>query len=146
MSVETYTSWDTVPEHLKTRTAIKQAGLKLKRGQKPVAVKTHFHWKTPDYDLYDVRECVPNVVSEKQRAAIEKAKAASLAKRTCTICGQVEELGRDYNGKLTVRDGVCDMCQDEDDRLAREAHALEMLRQEALEANGMLDDDDDPAE
>lgn len=117
--METYSSWELVPEHLKTRTALKQLGLKPKRGQKPIAVKTHWHWKTPDYDLYDMRECVPNVVSEKQKAALKKAQAASLKKRTCTRCGWVEELSAHYRGKWYVRNGLCPACREQIERAQR---------------------------
>jgi DNA polymerase III subunit epsilon len=99
-----------VPEYLKTRTALKKMGLKPKRGAQPVAVKTHYHWKTPDYALYDMREAVPHVVSDKQKAALEKARAASLQKRTCKQCGWVEDLSRDYRGKIRLEGGYCPEC------------------------------------
>lgn len=89
-------------------------GLKLAHGQKPVAVKTHWNYKIPDYDLYEIAEAVPNVVSEKQKAALEKAKAASLAKRTCTRCGWVEDLSRNYRSKWYIRGGLCPACWEED--------------------------------
>lgn len=85
--MDTYSDWKDVPANLKTKTALKQMGLKLKRGQQPVAIKTHWDYKIPDYNLYEVSEAVPNVVSDKQRAALEKAKAESLKKRTCTVSG-----------------------------------------------------------
>lgn len=31
-----YSNWEQVPEHLKTRTALKKLGLRPKRGQEPV--------------------------------------------------------------------------------------------------------------
>ena len=105
-----YSRWEDIPSNLKTKTALKQMGLKLKRGQKPVAVKTSSYYKIPDYYLYEVSEAVSNVVSDKQKAAIEKAKAASLEKRTCTRCGYVEELSRDYRNKHHVFGGFCERC------------------------------------
>lgn len=114
--MDTYSDWKDVPANLKTKTALKAMGLKLKRGQLPVAVKTHWDYKIPDYNLYDVSEAVPNVVSEAQRAAIEKAKAASLAKRTCTKCGWVEDLSRNYRNKMYISGGLCPYCREEADR------------------------------
>jgi len=111
--LQKYSRWEDIPPNLKTKSAIKQQGLKLKRGQQPVAIKTSNYYKTPDYYLYDLSEAVPNIVSEKQKLALEKAKAASLKKRTCTRCGYVEELGRDYRRKVYVRNGMCDRCADE---------------------------------
>src|SRR5690606_37892553 len=97
--MEKYTSWNSVPEHLKTRTGLKKLGLRPAKGQMPVAVKTHWHWKIPDYDLYDVREAEQTPeLSEAQKAALEKARAASLEARTCQQCGYVQDLGRHYRG------------------------------------------------
>lgn len=111
--LQKYSRWEDIPANLKTKTSIKQMGLKLKRGQQPVAIKTSSYHKTPDYNLYDVGEAVRNVVSDKQREAIEKAKTESLKKRTCTRCGYVQELSRHYRRKVYVRDGMCDRCSDQ---------------------------------
>ncbi len=127
--MDKYSDWKNVPANLKTKTGLKQMGLKLKRGQKPVAVKTHWDYKIPDYDLYEVSEAVPNVVSDKQKAAIEKAKAASLAKRTCTRCGWVEELGRNYRNKLYISGGLCPYCREKASRASDRNEASEWARQ-----------------
>lgn len=130
-----YGNWDDVPEHLKTKTALKKLGLRPKRGQEPVAYKTHWHWKTPDYALYDMNDCETYTVSDAQRAALEKAQAASLASRTCTECGYVEELSRDYRNKTYVRGGLCDYC--------REVQARQQDKQEIIQwARDMLARDD----
>ncbi len=135
----TYSDWKDVPPNLKTKSALKQMGLKLARGQEPVAIKSHWDYKIPDYNLYEVSEAVLNVVSDKQKAAIEKAKAASLLKRTCTRCGYVEELGRDYRHKIHVRSGMCDRCADE----LSEQSRIEGDKAEASEwARGVLQRDD----
>lgn len=111
--MDTYSDWKDVPVNLKTKTGLKQLGLKLKRGQLPVAIKTHWDSKIPTYNLYDIAEAVPNVVSDKQRAAIEKAKEASLKKRTCTRCGWVEDLSKHYRNKPYVSGGLCPYCREE---------------------------------
>lgn len=110
--METYHGWGNVPPNLKTKTSLKKEGLRLKRGQQHVAwVYTRYGSKRNDYKLYDVNECVPaKPPTEKQLAAIEKAKAASLAARTCTKCGYVEELSRNYRNKYRVTNGLCEDC------------------------------------
>jgi len=124
-----YSDWKDVPANLKTKTALKQMGLKLKRGQQPVAIKTHWDHKIPDYKLYEVSEAVPNVVSDKQRAAIEKAKQASLEKRTCTRCGWVEDLSKHYRNKPYINGGLCPNCLEEDRIASDRTEAVEWARQ-----------------
>jgi DNA polymerase-3 subunit epsilon len=124
-----YSDWKDVPANLKTKTALKQMGLKLKRGQQPVAIKSHWDYKIPDYKLYEVSEAVPNVVSDKQRAAIEKAKQASLEKRTCTRCGWVEDLSKHYRNKPYINGGLCPNCLEEDRIASDRAEAVWWARQ-----------------
>lgn len=124
-----YSDWKDVPDNLKTKTALKQLGLKLKRGQQPVAVKTHWDYKIPTYNLYEMSEAVPNVVSDKQRAAIEKAKQASLEKRTCTRCGWVEDLSKHYRNKPRISGGLCPNCCEEDRIAGDRNEAVEWSRQ-----------------
>ena len=120
--METYSNWEDVPAHLKTKTGLKKLGLRPKRDQQPVAVKTHWRWKIPDYDLYDQNEAEAYTVSDAQKQALEKARAASLAKRTCKGCGYEQELGQHYKHKVYVTDGYCPRCHRdlacEADRLA----------------------------
>jgi DNA polymerase-3 subunit epsilon len=110
-SLPTYPRWEDVPPHLKTKTGLGDMGLRLSRGQQPAAIKTHWDKKIPDYFLYDVSQAIPKKVSEKQKAAAERARQASLAKRTCQGCGFVEELGRRYRGKWYVKHGYCPGCR-----------------------------------
>lgn len=130
-----YSDWKDVPANLKTKTSLKQMGLKLKRGQQPVAIKTHWDYKIPNYNLYEVSEAIPNVVSDKQKAALEKAQQKSLEARTCTQCGWVEDLSRNYRGKWYIRGGLCPACW--------EAAKREADRNEASEwSRGILQRDD----
>ena len=86
-----YGNWADVPEHLKTKTGLGKMGLRLAKGQKPAAVKTHWHYNISDYDLYDMNEAVAKrKLTEKQLAALGKARAAALAVRTCEKCEGVE--------------------------------------------------------
>lgn len=135
--MQTYSDWKDVPPNLKTKTGLKQLGLKLKRNQQPVAVKTHWDYKVPDYNLYDVSEAVPNVVSDKQKAALAKAQEESLKKRTCTRCGWVEDLSKPYRNKPYISGGLCPHCR-EDDRLASDrAESVEWAAQ-ILQCNDVL--------
>lgn len=131
ISLVKYDKWETVPAHLKTRTQLRKLGLRPRRNQPVAAIKTHWHWKTPDYDLYDMNLCVPITVSDAQKTAIEKAKEASLKARTCTRCGWVQELGQHYRGKWYIQDGLCPRCREREsrkaDRIAAAVWAKRML-------------------
>lgn len=127
--METYGDWAKVPAHLKTKTGLRDAGLRLAPGQQPVALKTHWDDKIPTYKLYNMHEAVPRKpATPAQLAAIEKAKAASLKARTCTRCGFVEELSRHYRGKVYVRAGLCSACQEDDWHKANQQEAIDWAR------------------
>lgn len=126
--MDKYSDWKDVPANLKTKTALKQMGLKLKRGQLPVAVKTHWNYKIPDYNLYEVSEAVQNVVSDKQKAALAKAQEESLKKRTCTKCGWVEDLSRNYRNKAYISGGLCPYCREEASRASDRNESVEWSR------------------
>lgn len=127
--MDKYARWEDVPANLKTKSSLKQMGLKLKRGQQPVAMKTHWDYKIPDYNLYEVSEAVPNVVTDKQRAALELAQQKSLEKRTCTQCGWVEDLSRNYRGKQYIQNGLCPHCWEQITRESDRNEAIEWARQ-----------------
>lgn len=75
--MEKYTSWENVPENLKTKTSLAKMGLRLAKGQQPVATKTAYYQNSP-YKLYDVNEAVPKrTMSDDQKLALEKARQAS---------------------------------------------------------------------
>jgi flavodoxin len=136
--MDKYSDWKDVPANLKTKTGIKQMGLKLKRGQLPVAIKTHWDYKIPDYNLYEVSEAVPNIVSDKQKAALAKAQEESLKKRTCTRCGRVEELSKRYRNKAYVIGGLCPYCREEDSRESDRNEAAEWARQILLRSDVLI--------
>ncbi len=123
--MDKYSDWKDVPSNLKTKTALKALGLKLKRDQVPVAIKTHWDYKIPDYNLYEVSEAIPNIVSDAQKAAIAKAQEESLKKRTCTKCGFVEDLSRNYRNKRYVSGGLCQYCHEEASRESDKTEASE---------------------
>lgn len=127
--MDTYSDWKDVPANLKTKTGLKKLGLKVKRGQKPVAEKTHWDYKIPTYNLYDISKAVPNVVSDKQKAAAAKAQEESLKKRTCTRCGWVEDLSRHYRNKQYISGGLCPHCREQVERESDRNEAAEWARE-----------------
>ena len=134
--MQQFTRWEDIPPNLKTKTSLNKMGLKLKRGQQPVAVKAATKY-TPDYNLYDANEAVPNVVSDKQKAALAKAQEESLKKRTCTRCGWVEELSRNYRHKEYISGGLCPNCR-EDDRLETDKQEQVEWSRETLKRDDVL--------
>lgn len=93
--------WSDVPDHLKTRKMLDEAGLKPAPDQKPVA---HKHSGRDRYKLYDVNQAVPKrTVSEGQRHALKKARATAQENATCSRCG--------YIGN-EVRDSGVHLCED----------------------------------
>jgi len=132
MPVIEYTRWEDVPDSIKTKTQLGKLGLRPRKDQKPVAIKVGWKRSIPDYELFQVSEAIPKrQMSEAQAAALEKAKAASVERRTCKGCGFVEELGRRYRGKIRVVDGHCSDCRHllrlEEDRLKAIAWAREVI-------------------
>lgn len=132
-----YTRWEDVPKNLKTRSALKQMGLKPRRGQKPAATKTHWNYKVPDYALYDVSEAVPHVVTDKQRAALEKARQKSVEQRTCKQCGWVEDLSKHYRGKWYISGGLCPHCREQESRKSDKDEAV-IWAQQVLSRDDVL--------
>lgn len=127
-----YRSWDDVPAHLKTKTALGRLGLRPAPGQQPEAVKTSRHYKTPDYHLYDMAQAVPKrQMTPEQEAALATAQAASEAARTCRGCGYLQPLNPGRYGR--VRGGYCSRC--------RQLREIERAREDAAAwARQLLDD------
>jgi hypothetical protein len=99
-----YTWWDQLPDYLKTKTQLDQAGLKPGG---PIRARIAYGRgrRARDYALYDQREAVAKKPpTPAQRAALDKAQ---LARRTCRECGRVVE----RPGLLSVR-GRCWPCRE----------------------------------
>ncbi len=94
-------AWGQAPEHLKTRRQLHDAGLKPAKGQRPKGVVVGRGY----YYLYDERQAIPRRrATPAQLAALEKARAAALAARTCRECGYVARRKRD------LECGLCEAC------------------------------------
>lgn len=84
--METYTAWDNVPTHLKTKTQLSKKGLRLGKSQKPVAIFNSIYYKD-EYWLYSTEDAAPKrKLTEAQLIALEKNR---LKARTCNMCGNV---------------------------------------------------------
>lgn len=132
-----FARWEDVPHTLKTKTQLSEMGLRVAKGQEPTAIKTHWKRSIPDYNLYEVDKAVPKrKPSEAQAAALTKAQAASVERRTCKGCGYVEELGRRYRGKTYVTNGYCPSCRHqqkiERDHVAAAEWARSVLAQDGV--------------
>lgn len=111
--MDEYSTWEAVPDHLMTRKKLREAGLRLARGQQPVAQKTGGYGP---FDLYDSREAVAKrQMSEAQKAALEKAKRQAVLNSRCARCGEYfEYLDRSRIAIEDVGNGayICFMCKD----------------------------------
>lgn len=99
-----YSWWDQLPDYLKTKTQLGQAGLKPAG---PIRARIAYGRgrRARDYALYDQREAVAKrKPTAAQQAALEKAQ---LALRTCKECGRVVE----RPGLLSAR-GRCWPCRE----------------------------------
>lgn len=120
---EPYTAWANVPDHLKTKTQLDKAGLRLAKGQEPVAEFCSFirgRNRPNFYKLYDLNEAIPKrTATEAQLAALAKAREAWGQARTCQRCGSI------FGHSLKGSGGFCRFCRDHREAVnwAREALA-----------------------
>lgn len=105
-----YKNWSEVPENLKSKTALSKEGLKLNKNQEHEAEVYQF--KSRDWiKLYDMNKAIPKKkMSEKQIAALEKARKALEEKQTCPRCG--------YRQTYIVGD-MCTDCEEYEEYLSR---------------------------
>jgi DNA polymerase III subunit epsilon len=98
----TYERWTEVPENLKTKTGIKQAGKRRRPKQQPVAqIDTRYKRRGGVYDLYDLNECLDKrPVTDKQRATFAQTRGKTTCKR-CARCAV-----------KTNADGLCADCHE----------------------------------
>jgi hypothetical protein len=119
-----YTAWVKVPEGLKTKTGLRELGLKPAPGQKPAA---HFRNIFNDnvYPLYEVGQAIVRPpVSEETLARLAAAREKMTHLRYCDIC-QGDSLSFEDYGRAKARGGLvasangtpntqyrCRFCQD----------------------------------
>lgn len=86
----TYRRWTEVPETLKTKTQLRQAGLRPARSQAPVAT---FDSPYGDWKLYDISQAVPRKPASPELAARLAAAREKVDRlRTCRHCGEMLSL------------------------------------------------------
>ena len=105
--METYSKWADVPEHLKTKTGLNQAGLRRRPKQGAVAqIDTRWGSHGGVYDLYDVRECITQtpLTDEQKQQRAERLRQARIDTH-CTVCNA-------YVAKVAkvAQDGLCESC------------------------------------
>ena len=102
--IQRFSSWRDVPEHLASKTTLRSRGL----APGPLRATVFQRSTTSNIELYSVQEATPRkAATEKQMAAIEKARAAQIANRTCKGCNTV--MGR----KQDLYEALCDYCRHE---------------------------------
>ncbi|CAG7651641.1 exonuclease domain-containing protein [Paenibacillus allorhizosphaerae] len=94
--------WVNVPEHLKCKTDLKEMGLKPTGEAKAEVWNGHIWVKL--YNISETAPCKP--ATEKQLAAVEKARTAQLAARTCSRCEGI------ISRKERLLQGICDYCRE----------------------------------
>jgi DNA polymerase-3 subunit epsilon len=117
-SIVRFSKWSEVPGHLVSATEMK------KRGLVPGVIRGQVYQKSNHQliNLYDVNEALPKrPATSKQLAAIEKARAVMLAKRTCRRCGGI--FSKLLNNQL------CDYCDTEAWLDTKSEEALRRFRQ-----------------
>jgi DNA polymerase III epsilon subunit-like protein len=98
-------TWGNAPEHLATKAQLEEAGLKPARGQSPAGRIVWSRGRRFAH-LFDKPLAVPKTPpTPAQGAAVEKARLASIAARTCTQCSGVVGRKHDLYG------GLCEGCQ-----------------------------------
>ena len=99
--MEQYKKWDDIPSNLKTKTQLRQNGLKLAPNQEPIAQK--IGGKGP-FVLYDEVLAVPiNPITEAQLNALKKAHLSNC----CKDCGEKFDKQGPYR---KYREGYCWVC------------------------------------
>ena len=114
-----FTRWADVPECLKTKTAIRQAG-KRRRPKQPVIAQIDTTWGTHGgvYDLYDITDCLDaRPISDERREQMRHAWSR------CRRCGK-------RAATSTLNNGYCAACQQ--DRCVVARWAQHMVAQNAV--------------
>jgi DNA polymerase-3 subunit epsilon len=127
--MDSYKRWADVPANLKTKTQLKEMGMRPARGQEPVAI---FDSSYGDWKLYELSQAVPRVKADPEQAArLEAARQKLWRLRACLYferCHEVLSLseygawkrGRIYAAKRKRGEDlskaghqfICRFCQD----------------------------------
>lgn len=103
-AIQHYSSWKEVPEHYASKSALRSRGLT----PGPLRATVYQRSSNSIINLFIIQEATPRkAASERQVAAILKARAAQIAKRTCTGCNSV------MSKKADISNGLCSYCHHE---------------------------------
>lgn len=101
MKLPTYNRWEDVPQNLKTKTQLSLMGLRPKKDQSPVALKTSRDWRVPDYNLYDIALAIPKrQPTPAQLERLAQGRKTAHLNRICSRCGNA-----------ATKDRLCDDCR-----------------------------------
>lgn len=101
-SITKYNTWEEIPSHLKTKTALGREG--KKPGSEPVG-RIFQYRSTRWIMLYDEREAIPKrKISDEQRAQLAKNREIARKRRTCTECGMY------YKEPIENTERICKEC------------------------------------
>lgn len=112
--MDTYKKWEDVPDNLATKSQLNKIGMRVSKGQLPVAQKIGGYGT---YDLYDINDALlKRPPTPAQMAAIEKAKAQALLNSRCAICKDPFK----YSGSRRIKTNgpadngayICQFCRD----------------------------------
>jgi DNA polymerase III subunit epsilon len=127
--LDQYEWFDSVPDHLKTKTQLNEQR-RVPTGEP----KAFIYWRRKDqyYFLFDIAETREKAqASERQLAALAKAKAAKEAKRraelTCTACNTFYDIESYYSDQVFSSSNLCWDCQFKIDRVAASEWAKNIL-------------------
>jgi DNA polymerase III subunit epsilon len=130
--METYKTWDDVPDTLATCTQLGKMGLKPAKDQKPAAIKAGWKRYGP-YDLFEIALAVPKrKLSEAQTVALEAARVKAM---TTTCCNR-------YVGVINWREkgNMCWRCYQEWQDSQHEAMTKEAETEASEWASSVLAD------
>lgn len=107
IGVPVYTSWDSIPDGIATKTSLgRDLGLKLTKGQLPVAAKKRYDRKFNHigyYPLYSAEEATPKAKpTEQQLKNLEKARY--MAEKLTVLCASCKSpIEHGYNDWMVTR-------------------------------------------
>lgn len=129
MTIFTFSSWTDVPDTMCTATALHRRGLKLAKGQQPVAIKSGGYGP---YKLYLIADAVPRAKpTAAQLVALEKARS-NIGTFVCVKCGERFD---DYEG---TEGGKCIGCYRADHEAKIAAYRTEAAAEAARWSRDMI--------
>lgn len=104
-----YNNWGEIPDHIKTKTQLRELRLKPSKEQKPVGtIYSGRAWR----DLFDMNEAAPiKEPTLKQKEALEKARIKKDELRTCHVCNSFSK--EKLNTYKNNNKPICWICENQ---------------------------------